>query len=249
MDYGLIGEKLGHSYSKQIHEQLTDYEYELCELTREEFHSFMEQKAFKAINVTIPYKRDVIPYIDVLDEKAKHVGAVNTIVNRNGKLYGYNTDYDGFLYMLTKNRIEIKEKKILVLGNGGAALAVLAVLHAMQAGEIHIVKYKEEAGTITYAQAKEMHSNADVIVNTTPVGMYPKIDESPMDLTAYHNLSAVVDVIANPACTKLMQQAKDKNVLAINGLLMLVAQAKFAVEHFLDCTIDNEKIDEIYKNM
>lgn len=246
MDYGLIGEKLSHSYSKVIHEQLADYQYELHPLTKEEFKSFMEEKKFKAINVTIPYKRDVIPYLDVIDEKARKIGAVNTIVNDNGKLTGYNTDYDGFFYTLTTNQVKIKDKKVLVLGNGGAALAVLAVLKNMGASDIIIVKYKEETGCITYEEAKQNHTDAAVLINTTPVGMYPNCDASPIDLTPYQNLEAVVDVIYNPLTTKLLAQAGDLGIKAVNGLTMLVAQAKYAVEHFKSCNLEDEVIQPIY---
>lgn len=249
MDYGLIGEKLGHSYSKIIHEQLTDYQYEIHPLSKDEFPLFMEEKNFKAINVTIPYKRDVIPYLDVIDEKAKKIGAVNTIINNNGKLTGYNTDYDGFYYTLVENKIHVKGKKILVLGNGGAALAVLAVLNTLDAGQILIVKYKEESGCITYEEAKEQHHDASIIINTTPVGMYPNCDVSPIDLTPYQNLEAVVDVIYNPLITKLLAQAKERQIKAVNGLSMLVAQAKYAVEHFKNCKLSDELIDPIYEKV
>lgn len=246
MDYGLIGEKLGHSYSKIIHEQLTDYQYEIHPLSKEEFPLFMKEKNFKAINVTIPYKRDVIPYLDILDEKAKKIGAVNTIVNDNGKLTGYNTDYDGFYYTLVENQIDVRGKKVLVLGNGGAALAVLAVLNTLDAGQILIVKYKEEDGCITYEEAKQQHFDASILINTTPVGMYPNCDVSPIDLRPYQSLEAVIDVIYNPLETKLLMQASERKIKTVNGLSMLVAQAKYAVEHFKDCKLSDELIRPIY---
>ncbi len=246
MDYGLIGEKLGHSYSKIIHEQLADYQYEIHPLSKEEFSAFMEEKNFKAINVTIPYKRDVIPYLDAIDEKAKKIGAVNTIVNKNGKLTGYNTDYDGFYYTLIEHQIDVKGKKILVLGNGGAALAVFAVLNALDAKQILTVKYKEECGCITYEEAKKQHFDASIIINTTPVGMYPNCDVSPIDLSPYQNLEAVVDIIYNPLKTKLLTKASERNLKAVNGLSMLVAQAKYAVEHFKNCKLSEELIGPIY---
>lgn len=249
MDYGLIGEKLGHSYSKLIHEKLADYTYDLCPLSKEEFKIFMSEKNFTAINVTIPYKRDVIPYLSQIDDKAKRIGAVNTIVNKNGNLIGYNTDYDGFYYTLKKHQIEIAHKKVLVLGNGGAAQAVFAVLKDLHAGEIITVKYKEEPGTVTYEQARLLHTDASLIVNTSPIGMYPNVDASPMDLTPYKQLSAVVDLIYNPTTTRFMEQAIKKNVLAVNGLEMLVAQAKYAVEHFLLKDIDDSEIERIYREI
>ena len=149
MDYGLIGEKLGHSYSKDIHEMLADYSYDLCPLTREEFKGFMEERAFQAINVTIPYKQDVIPYLDSMDDNAKAIGAVNTIVNKGGKLEGHNTDFSGFMYMLKKHGIEVSGKKCVVLGDGGASKAVVAVLEKMGAGEIVIVDIIKTESAIT----------------------------------------------------------------------------------------------------
>lgn len=247
--YGLIGEKLGHSFSKIIHEQLADYTYDLIPLDKDAFYDFMKKKEFSALNVTIPYKRDVLPYLTHIDESAKSIGAVNTIVNRNGILHGYNTDYFGFLYTIKKHHLTISGKKVLVLGNGGAAQAVFAALHSLQPSELITVKYKVEPGTCTYEEAATLHHDADFIVNTSPVGMYPNVNASPIDLTPYNNLSAVIDIIYNPLTTKFMQQAIEKNVPAINGLEMLVAQAKYAVELFLDVQIPEEKIEEIHTKL
>lgn len=230
--YGLIGEPLGHSYSKLIHEQLADYSYQLVPLSREEFPRFMEERAFQGINVTIPYKQAVLPYLDVLDPAAAAIGAVNTIVNRDGKLYGYNTDYLGFLDTLSRNRIKINQKKVLVLGNGGAAKAVWAALSSLQPSALLTVKYKEEPGVLTYAQAADLHADADVIVNTSPVGMFPHVLDCPIDLTPYSKLSAVVDIIYNPPVTALLARARERGITAVNGLWMLVAQANYAVRLF-----------------
>lgn len=243
--YGLIGEKLGHSYSKPIHEQLADYTYDLIPLSKEEFPVFMETHDFTAINVTIPYKQDVIPYLDEISDAAKAIGAVNCIVNRNGKLFGHNTDYSGFLYTLKQNNIKVTGEKVLVLGNGGAAKAIMAALSSLHPKELITVKYKEEPGTVTYEQAAKLHADASLIVNTSPVGMYPNVDASPMDLAPYKALDAVIDIIYNPTTTKLLAQAKDRGITAVNGLEMLVAQAKYAVELFLDKTIPDEKIKEV----
>ncbi len=243
--YGLIGEKLGHSYSKIIHEQLADYTYDLIPLSKEEFAPFMEKHEFAAINVTIPYKQDVIPYLDEISEAAQAIGAVNCIVNRNGRLCGHNTDYAGFLYTLSNNNIKITGKKVLVLGNGGAAKAIVAALNSLGPKELITVKYKEEPGVITYEQAARMHADASVIVNTSPVGMYPNVDASPMDIAPYEALTAVVDLIYNPTTTKLLAQAKDRGITAVNGLEMLVAQAKYAVELFLDTKIPDKRIEEV----
>ena len=247
--YGLIGEKLGHSYSKPIHEQLADYTYDLIPLSKEEFAPFMEQHDFAAINVTIPYKKDVIPYLDEISDEAKAIGAVNCIVNRSGKLYGHNTDYAGFLYTLRNNRINITGEKVLVLGNGGAAKAIVAALESLNPKELITVKYKEEPGVITYEQAAHMHADASVIVNTSPIGMYPNVDASPMNIAPYKALSAVVDIIYNPTTTKLLAQAKERGITAVNGLEMLVAQAKYAVELFLDTQMPDEKIEEVMNTL
>lgn len=245
LEYGLIGEKLGHSFSKIIHEKLAEYKYDLTPLTKEEFQSFMEKRDFKAINVTIPYKEKVISYLNEMDDNAKQIGAVNTIVNTNGKLVGHNTDFSGFLYMIQKNGIDILDKKILVLGNGGASKAVVAVLKALKAKEIILVGRTLRDNTITYEECYESHSDGQVIVNATPVGMFPNIDGSPIDLSKFTQCEAVLDLIYNPLKTKLLIQAEELGMKAVNGLEMLVAQAKYAVEYFLGNKIEDVKIKEI----
>lgn len=255
MEYGLIGEKLGHSFSKPIHEKLIhyhevkDYSYEIRPVPKDEFADFMDRKDFKAINVTIPYKSDVIPYLTEIEEHAQKIGAVNTIVNRGGRLYGYNTDFYGFLYTLKHHNMEVRDKKVFVLGNGGAAKAVLAVLSYLGASEILIVKYREDAGCITYEEALKNHRDVSYIINTSPVGMYPNTEASPMDLTPYTNLKGVVDIIYNPLKTKLLQQAQSLGLPAVNGLEMLIAQAKQAVEIFLNTTVIDNAIEDIYAEM
>ena len=245
MEYGLIGEKLGHSYSKDIHEMLADYTYDLCPLSRDEFKSFMSEHAFKAINVTIPYKQDVIPYLDEIDDNAKSIGAVNTIVNKDGKLCGHNTDFSGFMYMLKKHNIAVEGKKCVVLGDGGASKAVVAVLKKMGAREVIIVDIRKTESAITYEECFAHHTDAEFIANTSPVGMYPKCDASPVDLRKFPNCSAVADVIYNPLETKLVAQAKELGMIGVNGLEMLVAQALYAVEFFLDTKLDESKINEV----
>lgn len=249
MNYGLIGEKLGHSYSKDIHEMLADYTYDLCPLTKEEFTTFMEEHAFDAINVTIPYKQAVIPYLDSMDDNAKAIGAVNTIVNKNGKLEGHNTDFSGFLYMLKKHNIQVEGKKCVVLGDGGASKAVVAVLKKLGASEVVIVDIIKTENAITYEECFEKHTDAQFIANTSPVGMFPKSDASPVDLTRFPKCEAVADVIYNPLETKLISQAKSLGMIGVNGLEMLVAQALYAVEFFLDKKLDEAQIDEVYKKI
>lgn len=246
MEYGLIGEKLGHSFSKEIHEKLADYQYNITPLTREEFPEFMKARDFKAINVTIPYKCDVIPYLDEMDSNAKNIGAVNTIVNKEGKLIGHNTDFSGFLYMVEHHKVTIEGKKILVVGNGGASKAVIAVLNHLQAKEIIIIDIVSGPGVITKEEAVKNHTDVEVIINTSPVGMYPNVDQSPIDLTLFPHCKAVLDIIYNPLQTKLTKQASELGMQAVNGLEMLVGQAKYAVEFFLDKSIDDDVIDPIY---
>lgn len=250
MEYGLIGETLGHSYSKQIHEQLADYCYEPHPLSKEEFPAFMENRDFCAINVTIPYKQAVIPYLTAMDDNAKAIGAVNTIVNRDGKLYGYNTDMPGFMYMAKKNGVDMRGKKVVVLGNGGASQAIQAAVKKLGAAQLIVVGNRTiTEGVITYEECFRDHIDADILVNTSPVGMYPKIDASPVDLTHFPKCQAVLDIIANPLTTKLTAQAQDLGMKGVTGLEMLVAQAKYAVEIFLNTEIPDEKIDEIYTNL
>lgn len=249
MDYGLIGEKLGHSLSKPIHESLADYTYDIHPLTKEEFKPFMEEKAFRAINVTIPYKKDVIPYLDSMDENAEAIGAVNTIVNTAGKLRGYNTDFSGFDYMVIRHGVNLTGKKVIVLGNGGAAQAIKAVVRKHQAAEMIVVDVVKDGESISYEECFTKHTDADVIINTSPIGMYPKVDASPVDLTKFPNCKAVMDVVYNPLTTKLVAQAKELGMIGVNGLEMLVAQAKYAVEIFLNVSIDEKRIQEIYEKM
>lgn len=246
MQYGLIGEKLGHSFSKEIHEHLADYEYELCPLNKEEFSAFMEKKDFRAINVTIPYKEAVIPYLDYLDERAAQIGAVNTVVNRDGKLYGYNTDFDGFAYMLFRHNIDLKDKSVLILGAGGTAKTVTTVAKRMGAAEIICSDRVARDGVISFEQAQQQ-TQAEVIVNATPNGMYPNNDDEPLvNITKYPNLKAVVDVVYNPIKTNLILGAELMKLPCCGGLEMLVAQAKFAAECFTGKPIDNKEIDRIF---
>ncbi len=247
MRYGLIGEKLGHSYSKVIHEKIADYTYDLIPLSREEFKAFMNKKDFTAINVTIPYKQAVIPYLDELDPLAKEIGAVNTIVNRQGHYIGYNTDFYGFMYMLDHNGIRPKDKKCLILGSGGTSHTVSAVFRHLGASEVLIVSRQTSETTISYEECYAKHTDAQIIANTTPQGMYPNIDSSPLDLTTFTACEAVVDAIFNPLETKLTRQAKLLGMKGVTGLEMLVAQAKQAIEYFLDTKLEDRVIEDTYQ--
>lgn len=249
MKYGLIGEKLGHSFSKDIHERIADYTFDLIPLSKEEFKTFMEKKEFTALNVTIPYKKDVIPYLDEMDEHAKAIGAVNTIVNRDGKLKGYNTDFTGFLYMVKKHNVHMEGKKVLIIGNGGASAAIQAVVQHESAGSMVIVDVVPGNGAISYDEMFSSHLDAEIIINTSPIGMYPRIGNAPIDISMFHKCEAVLDVIYNPILTRLCFEAQEMDIKRVNGLEMLIAQAKQSVEFFLDKSIDNQIIDDIYQDM
>lgn len=244
MKCGLLGRKLGHSYSPQIHAQLADYSYELFEKEPEELENFLKNGDFTGINVTVPYKKDVIPYLDELTPRAQKLGAVNTIVRRDGKLVGHNTDYFGFLTMVRSSGLIVKDKKVLVLGSGGASNTAVAVLEELDAQVIVISR----SGENSYENL-HLHSDAALLVNTTPVGMYPNTEKSPVDLDLFPNLEGVLDVVYNPARTQILLDAEKKGLVAINGLLMLVAQAKEAAEWFADTEISDEKIPEIHRTL
>ena len=240
--YGLIGGKLGHSYSKIIHEQIADYTYELMPLpTEAEARAFMEKRTFAAINVTIPYKQLVIPYCDVVDPKAQAIGAVNTIVNRDGKLYGYNTDYAGFAYLAKAHGVDFTGKTVLILGTGGTHSTVTAVCRDGGAKEILTASRTGKDGALLYSEA--MHRrDVQIVVNTTPCGMYPNVGQCLIDPKAFPRLEAVLDVIYNPFRTELLLRAEDCGVTAAGGFEMLVAQAVFAAEHFTGKTLDSAAI-------
>ena len=245
MKCGLLGGKLSHSYSPQIHAHLGDYSYDLFERTPEQLPSFFQQGDFDAINVTIPYKKDVIPYCAELSEKAKRLGAVNTIVrSKDGKLIGHNTDYFGFESMLKKSGLSVKGKKVLILGSGGAANTAIAVLQDWGAKVIVVSR----SGDNNY-QNLHLHADASAIVNCTPVGMYPNNGVSPVDLDLFPRLDGVLDMIYNPARTQLLLDAEKRGITALNGLLMLVAQAKQSAEWFTGTSISDSKIHEIYATL
>lgn len=241
MKCGLLGRKLGHSYSPQIHAHLGGYPYTLFEKEPEEIESFLKTGDFTGINVTVPYKKTVIPYLDQLTEVAQKMGAVNTIVRRDGKLIGHNTDPFGFLTMLKSSGLQVVGKKVLVLGSGGASNTAVAVLKDLGALAVVISR----SGENNYKNL-DLHRDASVIVNCTPVGMYPNPGISPVDLSCFPHLEGVLDMIYNPARTKLLQDANARDLVAVNGLLMLVAQAKESAQWFMDQEISEEKIPEIH---
>ena len=249
MKYGLLGEKLGHSFSKEIHARLADYEYELRELNAEELDALFRKKDFEAVNVTIPYKQTVIPYLDEISERAKTIGAVNAVVNRNGKLFGDNTDFAGMRALAIHAGADMKNKKVLVLGTGGTSKTACAVAKDLGAREVLRVSRTKKEDAVTYEEAAEKHSGAQIIINTTPVGMFPKTNASPIDLSAFSKLEAVLDAIFNPLRTELVLTAQERGIIASGGLYMLAAQAVYASALFLDQDADEKKTDEVYKEI
>lgn len=249
MKYGLIGEKLGHSFSKEIHERIADYKYELCEVAKEDFDQFFKNRDFISINVTIPYKERVIPYLDYIDDIALSIGAVNTVVNKDGKLYGYNTDYYGLKSLIEKRNIDVENKKVLILGTGGTSKTATAVVKTLGAKEIIYASINGEVGTFTYEEVLEKHTDSEVIINTTPCGMYPNNDGLLIDIKLFKNLVGVVDVVYNPLLTTILQHAKTNNLKYASGLYMLVSQAVYASAIFQDKEVSHDLIDEVFEEI
>jgi len=242
MKCGLLGRKLGHSYSPEIHSMLCDYSYVLFEREPEELEDFLKNGDFDGINVTIPYKKAVVPYCSELSESAKILGSVNTIVRRSdGSLYGANTDYNGFSALIKKSGIDIKGKKAIVLGNGGASVTICGVLRNEGAGSVTVIS---RSGEDNYENISK-HADAEIIVNTTPLGMYPNTGVAAVDLTMFPKCCGVLDVVYNPARTALILQAEKLGIPCAGGLYMLVAQAKRAAEIFTGTEIDDAKTDSI----
>ena len=245
MEYGLIGEKLPHSFSKEIHERLADYDYQLCELTPAQLPEFLQMRQFKGVNVTIPYKQAVIPYLDEVDEKAAAIGAVNTIVNREGRLYGYNTDYDGMVALIRHAGLSLAGKTVLILGTGGTSKTAMAVAKDLGAASVQRVSRSGAEGAISYEEAARLP--VQILINTTPSGMYPDLDGQPMDLSRFGWLEGVLDAVYNPLRTRLVLQARDNGARGQSGLYMLVAQAAAACELFLGKSLPETALQDAYR--
>lgn len=245
MEYGLIGEKLGHSFSREIHQRLGGYDYLLQELTPAQLPAFLEKRDFRGVNVTIPYKQTVIPLLDEVDPKAAAIGAVNTIVNRRGRLYGYNTDYDGMAALARHAGLTLKNKNVLILGTGGTSRTAMTVAADLGAAEIRRVSRTGRGDAITYEQAADLP--VQVLINTTPCGMYPGCDGQPMDLSRFGWLEGVLDAVYNPLRTRLVLQARDNGARGQGGLYMLVAQAAAACRLFLDRPLPDGALDSVYR--
>ncbi len=245
MRCGLLGEKLRHSYSPQIHAYLGDYSYELFEKSPDALSDFLKNGDFTGLNVTIPYKKAVIEHCAELSDRAKQLGAVNVIVRRaDGSLIGHNTDYFGFVSALKRSGAQVSGKKVLVLGSGGASATAVAVLKSLSADVIVISR----TGENNYDNIAK-HTDAAFIINATPVGMYPNVGVSPVDISLFEALEGVMDLIYNPANTKLLMQAQQRGLIALNGLWMLVAQAKEAAEWFTGEAIADSVIEKIYNQL
>lgn len=244
-DFGLIGEKLVHSFSAVIHKEF-GYEYELKELLPSEVESFMMCPPYLGFNVTIPYKQTVMRYLDEIHPRALEIGAVNTVVVKNGKRFGYNTDFAGMKFALDAYGIHPEGKDVLILGSGGTAHTARALMRSLLAKRIRTVS---RTGELNYENLPIEGKNAEIIVNTTPVGMYPENDGCPVDLAWFPRLEGVFDAVYNPLTTRLVARAKERGIAAGNGLIMLVAQAKFARDLFLETPCDDAVIYDILRKI
>lgn len=254
MKYGVLGEKLPHSFSKEIHEKLGRYTYDIIEVAKEDFKDFAEKRDFTAINITIPYKRDIIPYLYYISEQAKSIGAVNVAINKDGKLYGYNTDFIGLKNLILRAGFDLKGAVVLILGYGGTSRTAHAVAEDLGASVIRFVECEAHDEAISYADAVRDYANADFIIDTSPCGMYPKCDGTPWDGTGvsfdnFPKLKGLVDVVYNPLRTTLASKAQMRGIPAVNGLYMLVSQAVAAAELFLDEKFDDSVTENIYKDI
>lgn len=249
MEYAVIGEHLKHSFSKEIHNELAEYSYVVHEVARDELAAFITEQNYCGLNVTIPYKKDVMPYLDHIDETAVRIGAVNTIVNRNGQLYGYNTDFFGLSALIRRTGVTVEGEKVLILGTGGTSVTADAVAHAMGARVVLRVSRRPGDGVITYDEMYALHTDASVIINTTPVGMFPETNASPIELGAFKNCCGVIDAIYNPLRSELVLDARSRGIKASGGLYMLVAQAAKSAALFLDDESVLSKIEDVYQTI
>ena len=247
--YGCIGEHLPHSFSREIHGEIGSYAYDLKELTPEELPGFMTARSFRGINVTIPYKQAVIPFLDEIDETARAIGAVNTVVNRDGKLYGYNTDLYGLTRLIRRIGLDLSGKKVLVLGTGGTSRTASYAAEKLGARVVYRVSRTSREGSLSYEEVLQDHTDAEIILNTTPCGMFPKPAEQPLSLEPFTRLEGVADAIYNPLRSRLVLDARSRGIPAEGGLYMLVAQAVRASELFLDTSYPEDLTDRIYNTI
>ena len=249
MQYGCIGEHLTHSFSKEIHAALGEYLYELKEIPMGQLDTFLIQRDFKAINVTIPYKQDVIPHLKEVEQTAAMIGAVNTVVNTDGELYGYNTDFGGMCALIHRAGIDLRDKKVLILGTGGTSNTAMAVAQHLGAAAVYKVSRSEKPGVLTYEGVKKEHLDAQILINTTPRGMFSRESGMPIDPGLFSQLSGVVDAVYNPLRTEFVLKARKMGVPAAGGLYMLVSQAVLASQIFLDTTYPQEVVEQVYRKV
>ena len=247
--YYLIGEHLRHSFSAEIHARFGRYAYELKELAPAELGPFLEGRSFDGLNVTLPYKEAVIPYLDRLDGTAAAAGAVNTVVNRNGVLWGYNTDLGGMIAALRRAGIDPAGREVLILGTGGTSKTALAACASLGAAEAVRVSRTGREGALTYAEARSLRRGAEILINCTPAGMYPDVEGLPLDPADFPRLSGLFDCVYNPLRTRLVQAALSRGIPADAGLFMLVTQAVLACALFTGAPVEEEMADEIYKDL
>lgn len=245
MKVGLIGVDLKNNFTKEVSEAFGLDNYEMVEMDKEYLFDLIKSKNFEGINVTFPYKKDIVPLIDVPSKNVLKIGACDTIVVKDGKTYGYNTDYNAFVYMLKKHNVDLKDKKILVIGNGGTTAAVKCVADDFGAREINIVDINDSEGSISYVECYAKHLDSEIVINACPVGMSPKIEEEPIEMRLFQKCEAFIDIVYNPILTTLGLDAQENGITRIIGIEMLVAQTKRAVELIKGITISDEKLDEV----
>ena len=249
MRCGLLGEKLGHSFSKEIHEKLGRYEYELIEVAPEKLDAFLRARDFDGINVTIPYKQAVIPFLAGMSPRAAAIGAVNTIVNRDGALWGDNTDFGGLEALIRRMGLDLRGKTVLIAGTGGTSRTAKAVAQALGAARTVRMSRSGRDGALTYDAAYAAYGNAEVLIHTTPAGMYPDLDGIAVDLSRLPRLEGVVDVVYNPLTTRLVREARTRGIPAENGLSMLIAQAVLAAEDFTGEAFGDGVTERIFREL
>ena len=249
MQFGLIGKHLSHSYSVEIHNIIADYDYELFELSEDELSDFFKKRDFRGINVTIPYKEAVIPYLDEISDTAKKIGAVNTVINRHGRLFGYNTDFYGMRALIKHTGLNLDGKKVLILGTGGTSKTAFAVAESLGAKDIIFVSRTKKTGAVTFSEVYDFHNDAQIIINTTPCGMFPNVDGTPIMIDSFSDLEGIIDAVYNPLRTNLVLDGKSRNILAEGGLYMLSAQAVYASKLFLDKVAEDDLIDFAFKSV
>ena len=249
MKVGLIGKDLKNNFTREVSEAFGLENFEMVEMEKDYLIKLVKSKNFEGINVTFPYKKDIVSYVDVLSENAKRIGAVDTIIIKDGISYGYNTDYDAFIYMLNKHKVSLKNKKVLIIGNGGTTAAVKCVAKDQEAREINIIDIVNSDGAISYVECYAKHLDSEIVINACPVGMSPKIEEEPIEMKLFSKCEAFIDIVYNPILTTLGLDAQECGIKRIIGIEMLVSQTKKAVEIIKGIEISDEKLDEVIHNL